>query len=91
LIEGKGLGNKNINRINLRLSNSYDLKLKQLSRSVNKKPAELTRYIVEYFLDNAQFVFELQDKFCLYDAYRVTPVRANSEVKYQLNGGRYDQ
>ena len=91
MIEGKGLGNKNINRINLRLSNSYDLKLKQLSRSVNKKPAELTRYIVEYFLDNAQFVFELQDKFCLYDAYRVIPVRASGEVKYQLNGGRYNQ
>ena len=91
MIEGKGLGNKNINRINLRLSNSYDLKLKQLSRSANKKPAELARYMVEYFLDNAQLIFELQSKFCLYDAYRVTPVRANGTVNYQLRGERYDR
>lgn len=91
MIEGKGLGNKQINRTTLRLSNSYDLKLKQLSRSVNKKPGELSRYIVEYFLDNAQLIHDLQEKFCLYDAYRVTPVRANGRVKYQLRGERYDR
>lgn len=90
MIEGKGLGNKNINRTTLRLSNSYDLKLKQLSRSVNKKPGELARYVIEYFLDNAQLVFELQEKFCLYDAYRVTPIKANGKIKYQLRGERYD-
>lgn len=90
MIEGKGLGGKNINRTNLRLTNAYDLKLKSLARSVNMKPAELSRYIVERFLDNSKMVHDLQEEYCLYEAYRVRLVTMNGTVKYQL-GERYDR
>jgi hypothetical protein len=89
LIEGKGLGNKKVNRVGVSLSNRYDNKLKRLANACNMKHTTLAAYLIEKALDNIQQVNEIQNEFCTENAYRVIPIRNNGEIHYTLRG-RYD-
>jgi hypothetical protein len=82
MIEGKGLGGKKINRVNVSLSNAYDLKLRRLAIACNMKPTTLAGLLVQLSLDNADLVAELQKNHCKYNAYKVMPI-----VTYQLYDG----
>jgi hypothetical protein len=90
MIEGKGLGNKKINRVNLSLSNEYLRKLKWIAQACEKRHTEMAGLLLEMILDDPVKMYELQDQYCLYDAYRVQVVRAMGNTHYQLPGGRYD-
>ncbi|MEC1744091.1 hypothetical protein [Schinkia azotoformans] len=74
MIEGKGLGGKKVNRVNLSLSNNYDTKLKRLATACNLKPTSLAALLIEFSLDSAALVEWLQDKFNVHTAYKVTPL-----------------
>lgn len=74
MIEGKGLGDKKVNRVGPSLSNHYDKKLKLLARACDKNYTTMAGIILERCLDDADFVNELQNEFNLYTAYRVRVV-----------------
>ncbi|MGD6778854.1 hypothetical protein ACQCT3_00645 [Sutcliffiella horikoshii] len=88
MIEGKGLGNKKINRVGVSLSNSYLKKLNWLATACQKKPTTLAGLILERCLDDAVMVEQLQNEFSVYEAYRVLPFKSydESDVKYLLKG-----
>jgi hypothetical protein len=86
MIEGKGLGNKKINRVGLSLSNQYDSKLRRLATACNIKHTTLAGLIIEKYLDNVQLVYELQKDYCTQAAYRVIPVNKNGQLEYVLSG-----
>lgn len=90
MIEGKGLGNKKNNRVNLSLSNEYLRKLKWMSQACGKRPTEFAGSLLEMMLDDPVKMYELQDQYCLYEAYRVRVVKAMGHTHYELPGGRYD-
>lgn len=90
MIVGKGLGNKKINRVNLSLSNEYHQKLKWIAQACGKRPTEMAGYLLEQILDDPGKMYELQDRLCLYESYRVRVVRAMGHTHYELPGGRYD-
>lgn len=79
MIEGKGLGGKRVNRVNISLSNHYEANLRRLAVACDMKPTTLAGLLVELGLDNADLVSELQNERCKYAAYKVTPI-----VTYQL-------
>lgn len=71
MIEGKGLGNKLVNRVNVSLSNEYETKLQKLATACNKKPTTLARMLLERCLDDAMIVNEFQREYCTQKAYRI--------------------
>ncbi len=71
MIEGKGLGGKKINRVNMSLSNLYDTKLKRLATSCNMPPTTLACLLIELSLDSDALVSVLQDRYNVHNAYRV--------------------
>jgi hypothetical protein len=75
VIEGKGLGDKKVNRVGMSLSNHYLGNLKKLSKSCEMRPTSLTGLIVEMCLDDPVFVEKLQNEFNKYTAYRVRLVK----------------
>nr|WP_309099050.1 hypothetical protein [Fredinandcohnia onubensis] len=89
MIEGKGLGGKKVNRVNISLSNSYELKLNKLATACNiRYPGTLAALLVEMCLDDTKLVSYLQNEYCIQDAYRVIPVQKyhNGDVEYLLKG-----
>jgi hypothetical protein len=88
--ERRGLGNKKINRVNLSLSNEYLLKLRWMAQACGFRPTELAGMLLEMILDDPQKMYDLQDEFCRYEAYRVRVVRMMGHTHYELPGGRYD-
>jgi hypothetical protein len=88
LIEGKGLGNKKINRVGVSLSNSYHKKLVRLATACQTKPTTLAGLILERCLDDARIVEQLQNEYGVYEAYRVLPIKKHdaADVMYLLKG-----
>lgn len=86
MIEGKGLGNKKVNRRSVSLSNEYDSKLMKLATACKSKPASIASYLLEHCLDNIELVNQLQDQHCTQKAYRIRAVKHNGKVIYTLTG-----
>jgi hypothetical protein len=82
MIEGKGLGGKKVNRVNLSLTNKQSLKLNRLATACNMKPTSLAALLIQKSLDDVQLVNELQKEYCTQRAYRVIVI--NNE--YVLSG-----
>jgi hypothetical protein len=86
LIEGKGLGGKKINRVNVSLSNKIESKLRRLATACDMKPTTLAGLLIEKGLNDARLVSELQREYCKESAYRVVVVNDNGELNYVLTG-----
>jgi hypothetical protein len=82
MIEGKGLGGKKVNRVNLSLTNKQSIKLNRLATACNMKPTTLAALLIQKSLDDVQLVNELQKEYCTQSAYRVIVI--NNE--YVLSG-----
>lgn len=82
MIEGKGLGNKKVNRVNVSLSNQYLSKLKKLSISCNMRWTTLAGLIIEMFLNDAYLMKKIQDEYCTEPMYRVL---AMNEKKHNFH------
>lgn len=84
--EGRGLGDKKINRVNVSLSNRYDTKLKRLAVSCNMKPTSLAALFIELSLDSTELVATLQDRYNVHNAYKVIPLEdyASGEIELVL-------
>lgn len=75
MIEGKGLGGKKINRVNVSLSNKYETKLRRLAAACNNmRPTTLAGLLIELSLDSTELVAVLQDRYNVHNAYRVLPI-----------------
>lgn len=74
MIEGKGLGDKKVNRVNVSLSNHYDTKLKRLATACNMKPTTLAGILIETCLDSASLIDSLQENYNVHSSYRVLPL-----------------
>lgn len=87
MIEGKGLGSKKINRVNISLTNKMSAKLNKLSTSCNMKPTSLACLLVETCLNDPEFVFKLQQDYGIYSAYKVVPIKdfQTGELEYVLS------
>lgn len=87
MIEGKGLGGKKIDRVNVSLSNKYKTKLNRLATACNMRPTTLACLLIERCLDDPSTVAELQEEFGVYSAYRVLPLMnyESGELEYVLN------
>ncbi|CEG26029.1 hypothetical protein [Bacillus sp. B-jedd] len=88
MIEGKGLGGKKVNRVNVSLSNACNRKLNQLATACNMRPTTLAGLLVERCLDSADVIADLQREHCLHSAYKIMPVKRGSELVYLLNDNR---
>jgi hypothetical protein len=88
--QGRGLGDKKVNRVNLSMSNEYSKKLKWMAQACGMKPTEFAGRLVETMLDNPQAMYKLQDEYCQYEAYRVRIFRSMGHTHYELPGGRSD-
>lgn len=90
MIEGKGLGGKKVNRVNVSLSNRFSAKLNRLAVACNMRPTTLAGLLIERCLDNPNLVMELQEDRSVHSAYRVLPVKDynSGEMLYVLNEGR---
>jgi hypothetical protein len=86
MIEGKGLGNKKVNRVNVSLTNKQSYKLNRLATACNMKPTTLAGLLIEKCLDNAQLVADLQKEYCTQSSYKIVLVNNNGELHYLLNG-----
>lgn len=88
MIEGKGLGGKKVNRVNMSLTNKDDSKLTRLAIACNMKKTTLAGLIVEKCLNNPQFVAELQKEYCTQRAYKVLLIKdyETGEYNYILSG-----
>lgn len=82
MIEGKGLGNKKVHRVNVSMTNKQAAKLNRLAIACNMKPTTLAGLLIEKSLDNVMLVNELQKEYCTQKAYRIIIV--NNE--YVLSG-----
>ncbi|TYS14258.1 hypothetical protein FZC78_19065 [Rossellomorea vietnamensis] len=89
MIEGKGLGNKKVNRVNISLTNKMSAKLNRLSNACNMKPTTLACLLVEKCLNDPELVFQLQQEHGVYSAYKIVPVKDfnTGELQYILNEG----
>lgn len=87
MIEGKGLGGKRINRVNVSLSNAYESKLRRLATACNLRPTTLAAILIETSLDDVMLVTELQKEHSVHGAYRVLPVQHSGQIEYVLNQG----
>ncbi|MEF7566378.1 hypothetical protein V4V35_25655 [Bacillus infantis] len=85
MIEGKGLGGKKVNRVNVSITNASLSKLNKLATACSVKPTTLAGMLIDRSLDNPQLVSELQKEFAVHTAYKVLPVRRNGETQYVLN------
>jgi hypothetical protein len=87
MIEGKGLGNKKINRVNVSLNNKYNNKLTRLATACNMRPTSLACFLIEKCLDDPELITMLQNEFGIHNAYKVVPIRhhATGEIVYTLN------
>jgi hypothetical protein len=86
MIEGKGLGGKKVNRVNVSLSNKQNSKLRRLATACDMKPTTLAGMLIEKGLNDAGLVSELQREYCKESAYRVVVVNNNGELNYVLTG-----
>jgi hypothetical protein len=86
MIEGKGLGGKKINRVNVSLSNKTESKLRRLATACDMKPTTLAGMLIEIGLNDARLVSELQAEYCKESAYRVIVVNKNGDLNYVLTG-----
>lgn len=85
-IEGKGLGNKKINRVNLSLTDQQFMRLKRLSISLNIRITTLAALLIEKSLSDVTLINELQQEFTTQKAYKIVPIQNNGELKYALTG-----
>lgn len=88
MIEGKGLGGKKINRVNVSMTNKQHQKLNKLATACNMRPTSLACLLIEKSLNNIQLVSELQREFAIHTAYRVLPISRKGEIEYVLNERR---
>ncbi|NMD69614.1 hypothetical protein HHO41_04875 [Bacillus sp. DNRA2] len=89
MIEGKGLGNKKVNRVNISLTNKESAKLNRLATACNMRPTTLAGMLVERCLNDVNIINEIQSEYCTYSAYRIVVLKIGNEVKY-ITGGRED-
>lgn len=87
MIEGKGLGGKRVNRVNLSLTNKTSSKLNKLATACNMKPTTLACLLLEIGLDSTELVNRLQDEYNVHGAYKILLVKdyKNNEIEYVLN------
>jgi hypothetical protein len=86
MIEGKGLGNKRVNRVNLSLTNREMKNLKLLANACGIDHSVLARKILLLCLEDEMIVNKLQERYCTQRAYKVVFLRNNGEVHYTLTG-----
>lgn len=86
MIQGKGLGNKKINRVNVSLSNENLNKLNKLSIACRLRPTTLAGFIIELALNNNDIIQILQNEHCLEKAYRIFTINDNGKIIYTLPG-----
>jgi hypothetical protein len=86
MIEGKGLGNKKVNRVNVSLSNRNMSKLDRLATACNMKPTTLAGLLIEKAMNDSNYINELQDQYCTQKAYKIIPVNNNGELVFTLTG-----
>lgn len=82
MIEGKGLGNKKINRVNVSLTNRVNLKLNRLAISCNMKPTTLAGILIEIGLNEPELINKLQYKYNVTPQYKVTPILNKRETDF---------
>ena len=70
MIEGKGLGGKKVNRVNVSMTNRMNQKLNKLATACNMRPTTLACLLIEKSLDNVQLISDLQREFAIHTAYR---------------------
>ncbi len=75
MIEGKGLGDKKVNRVNISLTNHYDTKLKRLARSLNLHHTTLAHELLTLCLDSPELIDHLQNEYTIHNAYKVLPLK----------------
>jgi hypothetical protein len=87
MIEGKGLGNKKVNRVNVSLTNKTNQKLNKLATACSLKPTTLACMLIELSLDNPDVVDMLQSEHGVHNAYKVVPIRDwdTGELLFTLN------
>lgn len=87
MIEGKGLGNKKVNRVNVSLSNKLNSKLNKLAIAINMRPTTLAALLIEIGLGDAKLISELQREHTIHTAYRIVPIKDSNtgELEYVLN------
>lgn len=87
MIEGKGLGGKKVNRVNMSLTNKTSSKLNRLAIACNMKPTTLACLLLEISLDSTEIIGRLQDEYNVHNAYKVLPVKdfRSGEIEYVLN------
>ncbi|WLR54269.1 hypothetical protein LC048_17735 [Mesobacillus subterraneus] len=88
MIEGKGLGGKKVNRVNVSMTNRMNQKLNKLATACNMRSTTLAGLLIEKSLDNVQLVSELQREFAVHTAYKVLPVRNQGSIEYVLSERR---
>ena len=87
VIEGKGLGGKKVNRVNVSLTNHFNQKLNKLAIACNMKPTSLAGLLIEQSLNNADLIAELQEQNSIHAAYKIVPVNNNGELLYVIHEG----
>lgn len=85
MIEGKGLGGKKVNRVNVSLTNKVNQKLSRLATACNMRPTTLACLLIEKSLDNINLINELQKEYGIHSAYKIVPVNHQGEIIYTLN------
>jgi hypothetical protein len=86
VIEGKGLGGKKVNRVNVSMTNKLSLKLNRLATACNMKPTTLAGLLVERCLNDPRIVSELQKEYCTEKAYKLVFINNHGELNYVLSG-----
>jgi hypothetical protein len=86
MIEGRGLGDKKVNRVNVSLSNRYLRMLHKLAVSCNMRPTSLAGLLIERSLANPQLIRQLQDEYCTDPQYLVLPINIENK-KFIIYGG----
>jgi hypothetical protein len=86
VIEGKGLGGKKVNRVNVSMTNKLSLKLNRLATACNMKPTSLAGLLIERCLNDSRLVSELQKEYCTEKAYRLVFINNQGELNYVLSG-----
>lgn len=88
MIEGKGLGAKKVNRVNVSMCNRMSQKLNKLATACNMRPTTLAGLLIEKSLDNVQLVSDLQREYAVHTAYRVLPIQSKGTIDYVLSERR---
>lgn len=87
MIEGKGLGGKKVNRVNISLTNKYNQKLSRLAVSCNIKPTTLAGLLIERCLDDPKLIAALQNDHNIHSAYKIVPIQHQGEIIYTIKEG----